>query len=141
MAFAQYDPKQVFLIAGGSPISGYADGTFIGIVFDEDQFNKTTGADGLTQRSKTNNYSGQVTVTLLNGSSGNDLLNNFFSADRVSNAGVFPLLVKDASGRTIWSAQNAWIRKMPDQDFAKEATERAWVIDTDELVGAIGGNQ
>jgi len=138
--FAQYDSKQVLVIVGGAPISGFADGTFVEVAFDEQQWNKTTGADGLTQRSKTNNFAGNITITLMNGSSGNDVLSALWNADRSSNQGVVPVLIKDLSGRTLWAAENGWVQQMPNQAFAKEATERAWVIDCDDLIGSAGGN-
>jgi hypothetical protein len=140
MAFASYDPKQVIVIVGGAPISGYADGTFVEVAFDEQQFNKTTGADGLTQRTKTNNYAGSMTITLLQGSSGNDVLSALWNADRYENAGAVPIIVKDLSGRTLWAAQHGWVQQMPNNGFSKDAEDRAWVIDCDELTGIAGGN-
>ena len=141
MAFAQYDPSQVTVIVGGAPISGYADGTFVSVSFDEQQWNKVTGADGMTQRSKTNNYAGSITITLLNGSASNDVLSQLWADDRSRNSGAVPILVKDFSGRTIWSAQHAWVQQMPDQGFSKDAENREWTMDCSELRGAAGGNQ
>ncbi|QDP66996.1 MAG: putative structural protein [Prokaryotic dsDNA virus sp.] len=140
MSFANYDATQVILVFNGAPISGFADGTFITVEFDEQQFNKTTGADGLTQRSKTGNYAGNITVTLLNGSPSNDVLSAAWNADRVSNNGQGPILLRDLSGRTLWSAKNAWVRQMPSQGFGKDAENREWVLDTDALNGQAGGN-
>lgn len=141
MAFAQYDAKQVQVIVDGQSITGFADGTFVEIEFDEQQWNKVTGADGLTSRAKTNNNTGTVTVTLLATSSGNDILSSIWNKDRRSNTGVFNLLVKDSTGRTVWSSAQAWIQQMPTQSFSKEVDERAWVIDCVELAGQAGGNQ
>jgi hypothetical protein len=141
MAFATYDFKQVNLIVGGVPISGFADGSSITIEFDEQQFTKTTGSDGLTTRSKTNNYAGNVTCTLQQTARSNDVLSALWVADRTRNAGAVPLLIKDNSGRTLWAAQFAWVQQMPSQDFAKESGERAWVLDCSELTGLAGGNQ
>jgi hypothetical protein len=141
MAFATFDAKEVQVIFGGNPITGYADGTFVSIAFDEQQWNKVTGADGLTSRSKTNNYAGTVTITLLQTSPGNDILNSYWKKDRQSNAGATTLLIKDSLGRTRWSAQHAWVQQMPDQDFSKETEDREWVIDCADLMGDTGGNQ
>lgn len=141
MGFATYDPKEVHVIIGGTPISGFADGTFVQISFDEQQWNKVTGADGLTSRSKSNNFGGQVTITLLQTSNSNDVLSAIWNRDRRSNDGVVTLLVKDALGRTTWSAAQAWIQKMVDQDFSKETEEREWVFDCADLRGLAGGNQ
>ena len=140
MAYAQYDPNQILLIVGGAPISGYVDGTFIEVAFDEQQYNKVTGADGMTQRTKTNNYAGTITCTLRNTSAGNDALSALWNVDRVSGAGAVTAIVKDLSGRTLWAAQHAWIQQMPSQGFSKDAEDRAWVLDCDALVGHAGGN-
>lgn len=140
MSFASYDASQVIVTFAGSIISGYADGTFVMIEFDEQQYNKVTGADGLTQRSKTGNYAGSVTITLMNGSASNDVLSVAWNTDRVSNSGKGALLVKDLSGRTLWQAKNAWVRQMPSQGFGKDAENREWVMDCDELSGQSGGN-
>ena len=109
-SFATYDPAEVHISLDGNPITGFADGTFVEIAFDDQQWNKTTGADGHTARSKTNNY------------------------------GV-ELIVKDSLGRTVWSAQNAWVQQMPNQAFSKQSENREWIIDCDALFGTIGGNQ
>jgi hypothetical protein len=55
MSFKTYDFRAGVLVVGGVPMTGFADGTAIRVEFDEEQFTKTTGADGLTTRSKTNN--------------------------------------------------------------------------------------
>lgn len=140
MSFAEYDASQVTIVFNGTPISGFVDGTFVTVEFDEQQWNKVTGADGLTQRSKTGNYTGKVTVTLLNGSPSNDVLSSAWNADRVDNTGKGPIIMRDLSGRTIWQAQNAWIQQMPSQGFGKDAENREWVFDCDELSGNAGGN-
>ena len=141
MAYAQYDPALVILIVGGSPMSGYADGTFLEVAFDEQQWNKVTGADGLTQRSKTNNFAGSITLTLLNSAASNDVLSALWAQDRNSSTGAVPVLMKDLSGRTLWQAQHGWVQQMPNQGFSKNAENREWVIDCDALSGAMGGNQ
>lgn len=140
-SFATYDPAEVHIALGGQQISGYADGTFVQIEFDEQQWNKVTGADAHTARAKTNNYAGAVTITLLATSAGNDILNSFWLADKRNNGGAVPLSVIDKQGNTRWSARFAWIRQMPTQGFSKEVETREWVLDCAELIGGAGGNQ
>lgn len=140
MGFASYDPKQVNVIVGGAPIGGYADGNFVEITFEEEQFKKVTGADGLTSRAKTNNHSGSISITLQATSSSNDVLSLLWNADRRTNGGVVPILVKDSSGRTLAAAAHAWIKKLPDVAFGKEISERTWEFDCAELEIFVGGN-
>ena len=141
MAFATYDVSQVAVIVGGVPLEGFADGSRVTVEFDEEQFTKVTGSDGLTTRSKSNNYAGNIGVTLQQSSRSNDYLSGLWNADRVSNSGVVPTLVKDNSGRTLWAAEHAWVQQMPSQEFAKEVSDREWILDTDKLTGLAGGNQ
>lgn len=140
-SFASYDPSEVYVTVGGQRITGYADGTFVEVDFDEQQWNKVTGADAHTARSKTNNYAGSITLTLLATSIGNDILNSLWLADRRNNSGVVAVSVIDKQGNTKWTATYGWIRQMPTQGFGKEVENREWVIDCAELVGSAGGNQ
>ena len=140
-SFASYDPSEVYVTVGGQRITGYADGTFVEVDFDEQQWNKVTGADAHTARAKTNNYAGSITLTLLATSVGNDILNSLWLADRRNNSGVVAVSVIDKQGNTKWTATYGWIRQMPTQGFGKEVENREWVIDCAELVGSAGGNQ
>lgn len=140
-SFATYDPAEVHITFGGQPINGFADGTFVEVEFDEQQWNKVTGADGHTARAKTNNYAGAITVTLLATAVGNDVLNAFWQADKRNNSGAVPISVIDKMGNTRWSSRRAWIRQMPTQGYAKEVETREWIIDCAELLGDAGGSQ
>jgi hypothetical protein len=135
-----YDPKQVTVIVGGKIMSGFADGTFVKISRNEQAFNLKVGVDGEGTRAKSNNKSGKVEITLMNSSSSNDDLSGFAAADELSNTGVVPMLVKDASGSTICTAGTSWVQKYPDTEFTKEASTRTWVMETDLLQMFVGGN-
>jgi Bacteriophage KPP10, Structural protein ORF10 len=139
MGVKTYDPKLVVITFGGVPLSGYADGTFVVVEREADMFTKVTGADGQTSRAKSQNRSGSVTVTLQQTSPSNDALNVFANADELSNQGVKPLTVKDLSGRSESFSANAWIRKKPNQEYAKEITNREWVIDCADMKADVKG--
>lgn len=135
-----YDPKQVSLIVGGKIVSGFGDGTFIVAERNEDTFALKVGVDGEGTRAKTNNKSGRVTVTLMQSSSANDDFSGYAAADEASNGGVVSILLQDNSGRTLCTALNAWVVKMANAEFAKEASEREWIFETEELIMFDGGN-
>lgn len=135
-----YDPKQVVLTVGGIPIGGYADGTFIEHEFDDDAFTKVTGADGFSSRAKSNNYDSMITVTLAQTSPSNDTLNAFAIADKLSNSGVVPVVLKDVGGTTTIFSANGWIRKQANVEFGKEITNREWVLDLVSTDAVVGGN-
>lgn len=135
-----YDPKQIILTVGGIPIGGYADGTFIGFEYDEDAFTKVTGADGITSRSKSNNYAGFMAVTLAQTSPSNDVLSAIALADRLSNTGVVPIIMKDIGGTTVLFSANGWVRKSSNVDEAKEISDREWTLDMADVDTLVGGN-
>lgn len=135
-----YDPSQVSIVIGGHTLSGFADGTFVTVVRDEDSWSLAIGTDGEGARAKSNNKSGTITVTLLQTSDSNRILSDFALADELSNSGVFPLLVKDASGNSLYTAETAWVQKPADSEFAREVGNREWTIRTDNLQVYVGGN-
>lgn len=137
-----YDPKAVSMVFAGILIGGYSDGTFVKIAANNDSFALLVGADGDATRSKTNDRSGRITFTLQQSSLSNDLLSAAHAADVLTSNGdgIGPLLIKDNSGRTLVTAEKAWIVKQPDADFAREVSMREWIIETDNLVAFLGGN-
>ena len=142
MPLRTYDPSQVTIVFAGIPISGFADGTFVSVEQNEDSFTLQVGTDGEGTRSKTNNRSGRVTLTLMQSSAANDALAAVHSLDVLSPSGdgIFPLLIKDNSGRSLFGADTAWIVKPPTGEFGREVTSREWIIETDHLIQSHGGN-
>lgn len=141
MSVKTYDPKNVQIIIGGVPMSGLADGTFLTVAFDEPQFSKTVGADGEVSRAKSNNYSATATLTLKQTSASNDVLSGFATADRETNAGVVPMMVKEiGSGRTLLFAEAAWVEQFPDVVYSKEVEDREWTLALANVTPFVGGN-
>jgi len=139
VAVRTYDPKAVSISANGIPIGGFADGTFVEIERSEDMFTKVVGADGETSRSKTNDRSGMITITLAQTSLSNDILSGLAYLDEVSNTGVFPVLVKDNEGNAIFFSEQAWIKKVAPASFSKGIENREWVIECADLDPFPGG--
>ena len=137
-----YYPNEVSLIAVGLPISGFAPGTFISIERNEDAFSLQIGSDGEGVRTRTNNFSGRITFTLQQSSALNDALSAIHNIDTRSPSGdgVLPSMIKDNSGRTLAAAETSWIVKHPTTEFGNEATDREWVIESDNLNMQVGGN-
>jgi hypothetical protein len=136
----QYDPKAVTIVYAGQIMTGYDDGTFVTIERNNDMWALKMGADGIGTRAKSNDKSGKITLTLMSSSPSNDVLSGLAIADENTGAGAAPVLVRDGSGRTVATAAAAWVTKIPSTEFAKEVTNRVWVIETDNLQLFIGGN-
>lgn len=137
---SSYSAADVSMTAGAIMISGMAEGTFVKASFNEEAFKILVGADGEATRSKSSNRSGRVSFTTLQSSAANDSLSGLANLDFASGGGIVPLLVKDNSGRTIISAEKAWIVKHSDMEFGKEAGNREWVFETNNLIVFGGGN-
>jgi len=139
MGLKTYDPAKVIITLGGIPITGFADGTFVAVTPAGDRFTKKVGADGEVSRTKSNDNTSRVTITLKQTSLSNTYLNTLKEADRLLNGGVRPLSITDLSGTTILFWPQAWIASPPDQEFAKEEGDRAWNIDTGQAAQEIIG--
>lgn len=136
-----YDPKQMIVTFGGVQLSGFADGTFVSIVPNDQAFAKTVGADGEVVRAKTNDYTYEVSITLLRTSDSNDYLSGIHITDKLTSKGALPLTITDLNGNTVFFVESAWIRQLPDAEDGKEIGERTWIFDTvqaDEYI--VGGN-
>jgi len=133
----QYDPKNVTIIIGGeggSVISGFADGAMVTVARDEDEWTLAIGTDGEGTRSKTNNKSGTIMISLMQSSPSNETLESYALADDVQGGGKpFDIQIKDVNGNKLHHAEQAWIQKRPDAEYGREATAREWTIRTDIL--------
>jgi hypothetical protein len=141
--FHIYDPNEVTVVVAGVPIEGgFADGTFIEIVQESDDFVDSIGADGDVTRSKTNDRRATITLTLMQSSEANALLSALSTLDVTASngAGVGPLMIKDNQGTAKYTAEKSWVAKPPDAAFDKTAGPRAWKIRAAKLVRVDGSN-
>ncbi len=140
MSVKSYSPDKVQIVFAGEIVSGYSDGTFVTVARDNPSFTSGTGADGEGWRAKSNDKSGTITITLLQTSSSNDAFSALVALDESTGDGVAPFLMKDNSGRSLYSAETAWIEKPADGGFARGGSDREWVIKTDKLNMFTAGN-
>lgn len=143
MSFKVYDADQVVMVFMGLPISsGYADGEFLTIEQEAQDFDSKVGTDGEVTRSKTNNRHAIIKVKLMQSSDGNALLSALNNLDVATSggAGVGPMLIKDLQGTALFSASKCWIAKPPDVSFDRTATSREWTLECSNLVRLDGGN-
>jgi hypothetical protein len=140
MAIRTYDPKSIAIIVGGVPITGLADGTFLTAMRANDAFTKSVGADGDTTRVKSNDKSGEVTITLDKTSLSNDYLSSVYLRDELANAGVVTIRIKDLLGASTYVSATGWIRKLPEVEYSKETSTNEWVFDIADFGMFVGGN-
>lgn len=126
---ATYDPKQVVIIFGGVPITGYAEDSFVECAPVEEGFTRKVGADGDVVRSKSNNDCYDVTVTLLQTSLSNTALSAANIADRATGKGLLPLSITEIASGSEYFFPQAWVEK-PTWARGKEAGDQAWTFHT-----------
>lgn len=125
-----YDANMVTAVFFGLLIdSGFADGEFVRMEQESDDFTDVNGTDGEVTRSKTNDRRVTITITLMQTSEGNSKLSAINILDRRANngAGVGPFLLKDRSGTAI-AGGSCWIAKPPSTVYGREATAREWKL-------------
>lgn len=136
-ALKVYDADQVNISVAGFPIdSGFADGEFLRIEQESDDFSDVAGTDGEVARSKSNDRRATITILLMQTSSANQALSALSNLDRLTpnGAGIAPFLVQDGNGATIYEAASCWVMKPPDVTFDREATTREWTLRVADLI-------
>ncbi len=135
-----YSPDRVLVVFKGITITGFQDGTFIDIENDEDAFTMHTGSLGDVVRTRNLNRTGKVTMTLMMAALSNDDLMQIHIADLKSGVSTGPFSMVDTSGNTVCVATDAWIKKAPKIERAKESGHCIWVLDCADLEIFAGGN-
>jgi hypothetical protein len=125
-----YNPKKVTVSFGSHIVTGYADDSFITIDPNGDGITKKVGCDGEIVRSVSPDDTSTVKLVLLQTSKTNSWLQNKQSADIANGSGMFPVLIKDLSGSTVFKTAYAWVTKPASRGFGKEANNREWEIHT-----------
>jgi hypothetical protein len=137
-----YDADQITVSVAGIPLGGYAEGEFLRIEQESDDFEDVVGTDGEVTRSKTNDTRANVTILLMQSSDSNDLLSALSNTDRraPNGAGVGAFLVRDRNGRALYTGAASWVKRPPNATFDRTATAREWQIRVANLERFDGGN-
>lgn len=139
MSIKTFDPSQLSVVFGVTPINGFEENTAISIDMEEPEYNENKDIHGNVTRFKVNNSSATITVNLTQNSLSNDVLSSYAEADRTSNSGSFPIMIKDPNGTTLFSSAAAYIKQIPKVEFGNENKTREWVIRATNVSKFIGG--
>lgn len=134
MALKTFDPTQVVLTIGGTIANGWEE---IELEFDEDKWTFFTDNVNDATRVFNPNDLGTITINAQQTSSINDLLSV------ASNAkSIIPIVVIDASGRTVYTMTEGSVMKIPTVTFSKgtDLNTRDWPLKGKIDFAFIGGN-
>jgi hypothetical protein len=124
-----YDVNKINASIAGIPLKGGGESAFIAFAYDEDAWTKKVGCDGEATRSRMNNDGGKFTVTCMQTSRINAILQSLYLADKEGGLGVVPFNLFDPSTGLEYFSEDAWVMKGADNSWEKESGEREWIID------------
>lgn len=120
--------------------SGFMADSRVNVALGEDAISLAKGSDGEWCFEFSNDYSGIISLTLMQSSATNDFLSTQHNLQRLQGGGLLEVLVKDNNGRSIHYAPYARIQKMPDADYGPEINAREWPLLCPEIESFEGGN-
>lgn len=130
-----YDPQTVIIAVGGVIVSGFGDGDFVTVSYDEDRYMSKAGADGEVARAKNANRMGTFEITLSSTSQANAELSAIFNLEMLGGIDVVvPISVADLSGRALAFASKCWIKNAPEFTRGKEVADSVWRYQAADLV-------
>lgn len=143
--FARYSPKDVVFLAGSVPIDSgrSSDSDFISITKTEDEVTYKASVDGDGTTSSVFNSYHEVTLVLRKTAAGNAVLTGLHKLGRLNSKGfvVVPIMIADKGSKgNLFMASEAWIKKFPDDSYAKESGDVTWVFGVHAPEHAIMGN-
>ena len=133
-----YDPNQLSVVFGGSPISGFAEDTMLEIEHEDQLFKFKSDVHGNVSRTKINKDLTKITLTLTRDSYSNNTLNSFVEMDRLTNGGVFPIIIKDPNGVTMFACTHACVSSRPKISYGGDEKNREWTIQASGITQHIG---
>lgn len=136
----EYNASEVAMSFAGIPITGLADGEFVTIEMDTDDFGDVVGSDGEVASFRTNDRRAKVTFKLLQTSAAISRLMALSNADlaAINGAGVGALMVENLSTGERWEAPEARIMKQPNVSLGREVGSREFVIRAYNLIASPG---
>jgi len=135
-----YDPKKISVMVGSHTVEGLADGTFVTVSRNNQTWTVSSGAGGEHARSKSNDKSGTMELTLMATSATNDVLTGHMLADeKIGSSGKFTFNILDAHGKTAVGTLEAWVQQPPSVEYGKELGDRVWTLESGEIEFFVGG--
>ena len=138
----KYDPTRVHLIWGGIPLSqGIVKGTFITVARNVKTWRLEHGIDGESERVRSDDQSGVVSLTLMAGSRMNSVMSSIATADELTGIFATALYLQDFSGHSIHSSAFAYIESIPDKAYDVVPIPVRWDLICRRLLTAPGGSR
>lgn len=127
---ATYNPLMVKIALGTHMVTKYAEDSFVVIEPLDEGVTSAAGCDGEIVRSVDPNERFSIKLTLQMGSPTHKYLLEKYKRDKKDGSGIFPILIKDITGAEKFSAEKAWVAKLPGKTNGKKAQNKEWTLET-----------
>lgn len=137
--FGHYSPEDVEVLIGTLSAYGFPDSEFVSIVKDTPLYTTTTTTDGKHHRLKHNDDKHTLRLTLSGMSDFNSVLTKIAIADDYTDKVLFPIIIKDGLGNSIFVSNTAWIEEAPETVYSDTDEPKVWVFKCTGCSYTIGG--
>lgn len=120
-----YSPKDLSLSFGGYQIAGWDS---ISITRTSPSFITVKGIRGKHTRVPSGDTSATITVNILQTSPSNDVLSEVHRQDIETGTGRLDIMLKDNSGNSVFSSDEAYITSYPETTYSGNFEYRTWTI-------------
>ena len=136
MAYIQtYAPQNVRIAWGGFPFNGFAEGEFVTITPNSDLTDEVVGAQGDVALTKIANYTGTVTVTLLQNAETNLYLSNIYAAQQRADDIVREnLTITDPSGSTLYECRDTHLKTAAPVTLSDGQNAKTWTFFVSNMI-------
>lgn len=131
-----YNCSKVKIALGSHVVTGYAEDSFVVVDPINNGVTSKAGCDGEIVRSVDPNERFTIKLALLASSQTHKFLLNKYQKDKKDGSGMFPILINDLTGREKFSAQKAWVTKIPSKTNGKESQNKEWTLETGQANAA-----
>lgn len=125
-----YMASKVIMSLGSHQVSGFAADSFVSIDKNGDGTVSEQGVDGEITRSIDPNTTYKVKLSLQQMSDTHRFLQDTYYRDQETGEAIFPILIKDITGKTVFQSDKAWVTKLTSYAYGKAAGNREWELET-----------
>lgn len=139
MGIYTYSPSEVDLIVAGYRVTGWNS---IAVSRSATAFTLVRGIRGKNTRTRNRDSSAVIFIDVARTSPVNTVFSEIVRQDLVYGTGRLEILLKDKNGTSLYSSNEAFIDKHPDDAFTTELNNRRWTITCQSTLDwNVGGNE
>lgn len=130
-----YAPQEVKIAWGGFPITGLADGEFVTITPNSDLTDEVVGAQGDVALTKIANWTGTVTLTLLQNAECNLYLSNLYAGQqRAADIIRENMTITDPSGSTLYECRDTHMKTAAPVTLSDGQNSKVWTFYVSNMI-------